>query len=227
MDGEQKSGIQSSSQGPSTLAIEAYYRAYGSRAHAIARQITHCDDDAADIVHEVFARILLAPAGLLSATKPDAYVLRAVRNAAINWDTRRRRRACILAVTGTVDAAAAADDPLQQAESAEARRLLRRAFSQLPQPCKRVVELHVLHDRSQSQVAAMLGISTKAVERRMARARAILTRTCRGGAVLAGLIVDTLGVRRGVQAFAELRSRLPAPNLALRLNLAALRSASY
>ena len=152
---------------------EAYgqlYERHVGVALGVARRIT--DHDAEDVVSDAFARTF---AVLRDGGGPDVafrpYVLRAVRNAAVD----RHRREGRVDPVGTVDEA---QTPLHQdRESGDPvvdrleRELAVRAFDSLPERWRTVLWHTEVQGEAPAQVAPLLGISPRAVAQLAVRAR--------------------------------------------------------
>ena len=152
---------------------EAYgqlYERHVGVALGVARRVT--DRDAEDVVSDAFARtfaVLREGGGPDVAFRP--YVLRAVRNAAVD---RHRRE-------GRVDPVAAVDEaqtPLHREREvgdpvvdALERQLAVRAFDSLPERWRTVLWHTEVQGEAPAQVAPLLGISPRAVAQLAVRAR--------------------------------------------------------
>jgi RNA polymerase sigma-70 factor (ECF subfamily) len=153
------------------LPFEARYlavaRRFGARGAAGG-------DEAADLVHDVYARVL-ASEGWRFIDDPRAYVLTMIRNLGI----QKIRRARIV----VMETLASAEGALSDSESPDAfdetsgRQRLRLAFDALralPPRCREVVELRRLHDLSSRDIARRLGLSLSTVEKRLARGMVLM-----------------------------------------------------
>ncbi|MEM7164390.1 MAG: sigma-70 family RNA polymerase sigma factor [Planctomycetota bacterium] len=88
------------------------------------------------------------------------------RNRYRNWARARRNRARILPL-GDRDVA----DPKAGGDSSASHDALRRAIQRLPKKLRQVVVMHYLDEASLEAVAGLLGLSKRAVEGRLYRAR--------------------------------------------------------
>lgn len=152
---------------------------YEDRFIAAARRFrtTHgaAGEEAADLVHDVYARILSGE-GWRIINEPRAYVLIMIRNLGI----QRLRRARVVPIEslfagGAQDPASAEPDAFEQTAD---RQRLRRAFDalvNLPPRCREVVELRRLHDLPTREIARRLGLSLSTVEKRLARGIVLMT----------------------------------------------------
>jgi RNA polymerase sigma factor (sigma-70 family) len=142
----------------------------------LARKLTGDFDEAADLVHDAYAR-MFAHEGARQAANPRAYVLQIIRNLGI----QRIRRARIV----SFESVAAVED-LQQADLGvdalgqlsdrdELRRLIV-AIQKLPPQARRVVIMRRFDEMSPKDVAERLGISVSTMEKHLAKGLSLLAR---------------------------------------------------
>lgn len=151
-------------------AIAALYHSEGARLLNAARRRTGDPDDAADIVHDAFARLLQArPTSTLRT--PAAYLHRIVRNL-----LRDRAK---LADQRFVDRSVAVEDALAPAvppeqewnlEAADLMTRYRTAVDALPPRTREVFLLHRVDELRYREIAKRLNITVATVEYHMARA---------------------------------------------------------
>ena len=142
----------------------------GNGAHALATQILGNADDAADAVHDAFARVL---------GKPDAYdadkgplkpwFLHIVRNRCI--DLIRRRRPGDAKVEQLSDPGAGPENSLKIAQRDKELQL---ALTKLSTGQRQIVILRDYMDLSYAEIAQVLGIASGTVMSRLHRARLAL-----------------------------------------------------
>lgn len=136
-------------------------------------------DEALDIVQEAYAAAWFAM-GRYDPSRPFDTWLRAIAvNKCRDWARRRRVRRLVRGVVGldAPEAMAVGDDvPGQETQLDDRRRLqaLDRALAALPDSLKAPLLLATLEARPHAEIANILGISPKAVETRIARARRFL-----------------------------------------------------
>lgn len=132
-------------------------------------------EEARDLVQDVLIR-MLAIEGWSAITNPRAYMLRMMRNQAID----RARRAKIVdfqQLVGLEDFDLIDDAPDQHrvAEDRQALEAFSRAVEALPERCRIVFERCRIAGQSPKQIAAELGLSLSTLEKRLARALELLT----------------------------------------------------
>lgn len=140
----------------------------------LARNATGSAEEALDIAQETFVAAFAA-LGRYDATRPfGAWLTRIALNKCRDWSRRRAvRRLFEFGLPEGLEAAHSDDVPLPdriaigRAELA----IVSLAIADLPVRLKEVLLLRAVEGMSQAETAAILGISQKAVETRLARAR--------------------------------------------------------
>lgn len=136
-------------------------------------------DEALDLVQESYAAAWLS-IGRYDPTRPFGAWLRTIAlNKCRDWSRRRRVRRMVRGVMGldAPEAMAVGDAaPGVDVRLDERRRLerLNRALAALPDGQRAPLLLAVLEGRSHAEIGRILGLSSKAVELRIARARKAL-----------------------------------------------------
>jgi RNA polymerase sigma factor CnrH len=147
-----------------------------SDLHRFIRRYVGEDGEAHDVLQETYVAAWLA-IGRYDPTRPFATWLRTIAvNKCRDWARKRTVRRLIRGVAG-LESREVQDLP-EPAPSAEhslddRRRLaaVNRAIDALPDHLKAPLLLSVLEGRSQSEIGAILNVSAKTVETRIARAR--------------------------------------------------------
>lgn len=139
----------------------------GNGAHALAIQILGNVDDAADAVHDSFARVLSRP-GAYDANKGPLrpWFYRVVRNRCL--DVIRGRRVSSNAVDEIVDAA---PGPEARAEEQQRTARISAALARLPRDKREVIVLRDYLDLSYAEIADVLAVAPGTVMSRIHRAR--------------------------------------------------------
>lgn len=158
-------------------AFAALLRQLTPRFAAVIRAQNIPASDVEDVLQET-ALSLWRALGEYDAGRPFApWAVMNAANKARDWRRRRRVRAFWLAAAPLEAAGEAADpsaSPETQALNARALAHARAAIANLPEPLRGPLLLTAVAGFSQVEAAAALGISAKAVETRVARARAAL-----------------------------------------------------
>jgi RNA polymerase sigma-70 factor (ECF subfamily) len=151
-------------------------------AYSLARWLCRNPDDAQDIVQEAAVRALKA-LETTAVDRPKPWFLAIVRNAAITWMARNRRKD--LAFAGDLaDLDALAPPDADAAPDAEANLIavedgerLRQAIAALPPPLLEVLVMRDVNGLSYRDIAEAAGIPMGTVMSRLARARAALAKS--------------------------------------------------
>ena len=127
-------------------------------------------DEREDIRHDAYARIYEA-AKKTRPRLPKAFLFATVRHLMV--DRIRRERIVSIQAVAEIDSFAVLIDeisPEQQVSATQELAVLARAFDRLSEKCREVVWLRRVLDFSQREVAEKLGLTEKAVEKRLATA---------------------------------------------------------
>jgi RNA polymerase sigma factor CnrH len=159
-------------------AQRALVERHCSAVWRLARHATGSPEEAFDIAQETF----VAAFGALSRYDPSrpfgAWLTRIALNKCRDWSRRRAaRRLFEFAMPDGAEALAPdhAALPDRIAEDRAELAAVSRAIAALPPRLKEALLLRVIEGLSQAETAALLGISEKAVETRLARARVKLS----------------------------------------------------
>jgi RNA polymerase sigma-70 factor (ECF subfamily) len=155
-------GVTSSRQ-----AFEDIFNAHAQFVYRTAYGVTGTHEDAEDVLQAVFLRLLTLPPD--AARNPKAYLYRAAVNQSL--DTIRSRRRLVL-VEGTefLELPAPAADAIEDAH----HRALYQAISELKPEAAEILILRYVHDKSDAEIARMLGVSRGTIALRLFRSRARL-----------------------------------------------------
>lgn len=140
----------------------------------LARRLTGDYDEAADLVHDAYAR-MFAHEGARQAANPRAYVLQIIRNLGIQ-KIRRARIVSFESVAAVEDLQQAdlSVDALGQLSDRDELRRLIVAVQKLPPQARRVVIMRRFDEMSPKDVAARLGISVSTMEKHLAKGLSLL-----------------------------------------------------
>ncbi|WP_081096425.1 MULTISPECIES: RNA polymerase sigma factor [Erythrobacter] len=133
--------------------------------------------EAVDLTQETFVAAF-ASLGKYDHDRPFLFWLKRIAlNKCRDWSRRRKARAFFVRAEPLELAFEVADDAISSDVQAESRAELKRvsaAISRLPSRLREALVLRTIDGLSQSEAAAVLGVSEKAVETRLHRARARL-----------------------------------------------------
>lgn len=132
--------------------------------------------EAHDVLQETYASAWLAMRRYDPARPFDVWLRSIALNKCRDWSRRRSVRRVVrgvMALDAPEATAVGEDVPMPEARLDDQRRAqdLQHALSELPDALKAPLLLATLEGRSHAEVASILGITPKAVETRIARAR--------------------------------------------------------
>lgn len=166
---------------------QAAYRALMDRHRAAAFRLArhHCgnDDAALDVTQQSFIAAFAALARYDAARPFQHWLARIVINKAHDWARRRKVRQFFSFALPLEEARGVREDaPDAEQQTSDREELARTmtAIAGLPARLKEVLVLRTIEGLSQAEAAGVLGVSEKAVETRLYRARAKLTEILRG-----------------------------------------------
>lgn len=156
------------------LAFAEIVHRHKEPLHRLVARIIGDDDEALDIVQEAFVAAHRALASYDMARPMRAWLSRIAINKARDWRRRRAVRRLVSVILPLDDRSNAADDTPSIETAAGDREELNRvavAITALPSNLRETLVLRTIEGLSQAETAETLGISEKAVETRLYRAR--------------------------------------------------------
>lgn len=143
--------------GRSGLDVEALYRSYGHSVLRRARQILASEDEAAEVLQELFTGLVARPEQFDGRSAPSTFLYAATTHACLSRlrNVRNRRRL----IDEQVRPWTSEVDP----RSVEAASALRRVLALLTDDEARAAIYHYLDHMSHAEVAEMLGCSPRHV----------------------------------------------------------------
>jgi RNA polymerase sigma factor (sigma-70 family) len=157
-------------------------------AYSLAKWLSHSPTDAEDIVQDAALRALQALSSV-SVDRPKPWFLAIVRNAAMTFMARNRRKTVAYAGDMTdLDALDlreghdAAPNPEQELIALEDSERLRHAIANLPSPFLETLVMRDINGLSYREIAEATETPVGTVMSRLARARAMLAKTLRAEA---------------------------------------------
>ena len=167
-DRELLEGVRGGNEAAYDTVFRMWYPTLVRVASSLVKDADAAEEVAQDVMHELWRRReTLDPAASLRA-----YLLRSVRNRALNHLRHLRvRRDSETEVEALYDAPLRADQPIAASELASA---VRAAFDGLPPRCREIFELSRGQGLKYAEIAETLGISQKTVEAQMGKALRIM-----------------------------------------------------
>jgi RNA polymerase sigma factor (sigma-70 family) len=158
-----------------TQAFATIMARHRTPIHRLVRGHVGDADEALDVTQEAFVAAFVALRRYDAAQPMRAWLARIALNKCRDWGRRRTVRRLFGFVNTTADPAGEVADVAVTADTVAADReeleLAWAAIARLPTPLKEPLILHAIDGLSQAETAQVLGISEKAVETRVARAR--------------------------------------------------------
>ncbi len=152
----------------------------------IAYRFLDSRPDAEEVAQDVFVRLYQSPPQLDPSAKLFTWLYRVAVNLCLDFLRRRARAPHLVSLDEPIApgeegptlaeqlAAGGQESPRQRLARSELAAATRRAIAGLPMELRAPLVLATLEELSHAEIAGILGVSPKAVERRIARAREIL-----------------------------------------------------
>jgi RNA polymerase sigma-70 factor (ECF subfamily) len=149
--------------------FEKIFKAYFPALMAFSRKILGSEDDAREVVQQVFINLWERRHEIDLSTSLKSYLFTAVNNRSLNVIRDRKKFS-----PEEVPEGAEAWDVSAELESLELEERIRGAIAALPERCRVIFELNRFEGLSYSEIANELDISIKTVENQMSKALKIL-----------------------------------------------------
>jgi RNA polymerase sigma-70 factor (ECF subfamily) len=150
-------------------AFEGLFREYFPPLMAFARKILGDEDNAREVVHQVFINLWEKRNEIDMSASLKSYLFTSVHNRSLNVIRDRKKF-----TDGEVPDVAGDWDVSTQIESMELEEKIREVIGTLPEKCREVFELNRFDGLKYNEIASELGISVKTVENQMTKALKIL-----------------------------------------------------
>ena len=142
---------------PRGLDVEAMYRSYGHSVLRRARQILASDDDAGEVLQEIFVGLVARPEQFDGRSAPSTFLYAVTTHACLARLRDRKNR--IRLIDEQVRPWATEVDP----RTADTAMLVREALAQLPEQEARAAVYYHLDGMSHAEIADVLGCSRRHV----------------------------------------------------------------
>jgi len=149
--------------------FEELFRNYFTPLMAFSRRILGDEDDAREVVHQVFINLWEKRSELDLSTSLKSYLFTSVNNRSLNVIRDRKKFS-----SEEVPESAGEWDVSAQIEAMELEEKIRTAIKTLPERCREIFELNRFGGLKYSEIASQLDISVKTVENQMTKALKIL-----------------------------------------------------
>jgi len=150
-------------------AFEELFKKYFPSLMAFSRRILVNEDDAREVVHQVFINLWEKGGEIDLSTSMKSYLFTSVNNRSLNVIRDRKKFSSeeVPELAGEWDASALI-------ESMELEEKIRSAIDSLPEKCREIFELNRFEGLKYAEIAGHLDISVKTVENQMSKALKIL-----------------------------------------------------
>ncbi len=149
--------------------FEELFRNYFTPLMAFSRRILGDEEDAREVVHQVFINLWEKRSELDLSTSLKSYLFTSVNNRSLNVIRDRKKFS-----SEEVPERAGEWDVSTQLEAMELEEKIRAAIDTLPERCREIFELNRFEGLKYSEIATQLDISVKTVENQMTKALKLL-----------------------------------------------------
>ncbi len=149
--------------------LSALYRTHGALVLRRARQITGSDEEAEDVLQELFHNLVEKPESLSRASNCTAWLYGATTHLCFNRIRNRKNRERLLQAHG-------ADKATHRDASAETLAFVQQALGALPDAQAMAFVYYYLDQMTHAEIADVMGCSRRHVGNLLERARAELER---------------------------------------------------
>ena len=150
-------------------SFEELFREYFPPLMLFARKILVDEDDAREVVHNVFINLWEKREEIDLSVSLKSYLFTSVHNRSLNVIRDRKKFS-----SEEVPEMAGEWDVSTQIESMELEEKIRETIDALPEKCREIFEMNRFDGLKYSEIATKLGISVKTVENQMSKALKIL-----------------------------------------------------
>jgi len=150
-------------------AFEKLFREYFTPLMAFSRRILGDEDDAREVVHQVFIKLWERGSEIDLSTSLKSYLFTAVNNRSLNVIRDRKKFS-----SEEVPERVGEWDVSAELEAMELEEKIRGVIDSLPEKCREIFELNRFKGLKYGEIASQLNISVKTVENQMSKALKIL-----------------------------------------------------
>lgn len=150
-------------------SFELLFRKFFPALMTFAGRFLHDEDDAREVVHNVFINLWEKRESLDTATSLKSYLFKSVHNRSLNVIRDRKK------ISGNEIPDVAGDINVEaQMDAMELEDRINDVIQDLPEKCREVFELSRFEGLKYIEIADKLGISVKTVENQMSKALKVL-----------------------------------------------------
>ena len=150
-------------------SFEDLFRTYFSPLMSFAKKILSDEEDAREVVHQVFVNLWEKKEKIDLSEPMKSYLFTSVHNRSLNMIRDRKKFS-----SEEVPEMAGEWDVSAQIESMELEEKIAESLQSLPEKCRQVFEMNRFDGLKYAEIAQQLNISIKTVENQMSKALRIL-----------------------------------------------------
>jgi RNA polymerase sigma factor (sigma-70 family) len=151
--------------------LEALFRRHNRMVYRAAFRVTQHSSDAEDVLQTVFVRLATRDLTSQPLEQAESYLRRAAVNAALDLLRQRKRTVDDGEAEVSLHAAPAFEQPERQLRGKQAVAWLRNAVAGLSQQAAEIFVLRFIEERSNAEIAEMIGSTTNTVAVTLHRSR--------------------------------------------------------
>ena len=154
-------------------AFEQVFKTYFKRLHAYAFTILRDEEEAEEMVQQVFFKLWERNENLSLTGSVSAYLYRAVHNESLNYIKHQKVRSnhqlhVAYSMKNEVE------HPAKKVMAGELEKKIHSALNELPEQCRTIFQMSRFDELKYREIADKLGISVKTVENQMGKALKLL-----------------------------------------------------
>ena len=158
--------------GISRETFEEVFRAHFSELHAYAYTMLQQDDQAEEIVQQVFYKLWLKRSDLAIQQTLKAYLYKSVHNDCLNYIKHKKVK--IAHQQHVLHTQEQSSSPVQHLAARELKEKIQEALAQLPEQCRTIFQLSRFENLKYREIAEQLQLSVKTVENQMGNALKVM-----------------------------------------------------
>jgi RNA polymerase sigma-70 factor (ECF subfamily) len=160
----------------SQKAFERLFKDHFKSLHAYAYTFLKDDEQAEEVVQNVFCRVWEKRDQLKTDGSIKAYLYRAVHNESLNYLKHQKVRASFgVYYADEMEQNTGGDEPAsKKLMAAELQRHIEKAMSELPEQCRIIFQLSRFEQLKYQQIADQMGLSIKTIENQMGKALRVM-----------------------------------------------------
>jgi RNA polymerase sigma-70 factor, ECF subfamily len=150
-------------------AFEQVFKKHYKRLHAYAITILRDEDEAEEMVQQVFFKIWDRNESLTVAGSVSAYLYRAVHNECLNY-LKHQKVKSVHQLYVAHSMKNEVEHPAKKINTKELEQKIHSALNELPEQCRTIFQLSRFDELKYREIADKLGLSVKTVENQMGKA---------------------------------------------------------